>query len=43
MIRKVNPDVLQSSSDYSIYDDYTLQGWPVITISRGAIIMENGD
>jgi len=42
LARKVNPDVLQSSSDYSIYDDYTLQGWPVITISRGAIIMENG-
>ena len=42
LARKVNSDVLQSSSDYSIYDNYILQGWPVITISRGAVIMENG-
>jgi dihydropyrimidinase len=42
LTRKVNSDVLQSSSDYSIYDNYILQGWPVITISRGAVIMENG-
>ena len=42
LIKKVNPDVLQSSSDYSIYDGYILQGWPLLTISRGAVIMENG-
>ncbi len=42
LTKKVNPDILQSSSDYSIYDDYILQGWPVITISRGEVIMENG-
>jgi dihydropyrimidinase len=42
LVKKVNPNYLQSSSDYSIYEDYTLQGWPVITISRGEIIMENG-
>ncbi len=40
--KKVTPDILKSSSDYSIYDDYVLQGWPIITISRGEIIMENG-
>jgi len=42
LIKKVTPDILQSSSDYSIYDDYVLQGWPVTTISRGEVIMENG-
>ncbi len=42
LIKKVNPDVLQSSSDYSIYDGYVLQGWPLLTISRGEVIMENG-
>jgi dihydropyrimidinase len=42
LVKKVDPNDLQSSSDYSIYEDYTLQGWPVITISRGEIIMENG-
>ncbi|VFJ14667.1 dihydroorotase [Candidatus Nitrosocosmicus franklandus] len=41
--KKVSPDILQSSSDYTIYDGYQLQGWPVLTISRGKIIMENGN
>jgi dihydropyrimidinase len=40
--KKVTPDMLQSSSDYSIYDGCVLQGWPVITISRGEVIMEDG-
>ncbi|MBA3749513.1 MAG: amidohydrolase family protein [Nitrosopumilus sp.] len=40
--QKVTPDILQSSSDYSIYDDLVLQGWPILTISRGEVIMENG-
>ncbi len=43
LTRKVTPDLLQSSSDYTIYDGYELQGWPIITISRGKIIMENGE
>jgi dihydropyrimidinase len=42
LIKKVTPDILQSSSDYSIYDGYVLQGWPILTISRGEVIMENG-
>jgi dihydropyrimidinase len=42
LIKKVDTNYLQSSSDYSIYDGYVLQGWPLITISRGEIIMENG-
>ena len=42
LIKKVNSKELQSFSDYSIYDDYVLQGWPSITISRGEVIMENG-
>lgn len=42
LVRKVTPEILQSSSDYTIYDGYELQGWPILTISRGRIIMENG-
>jgi dihydropyrimidinase len=42
LIKKVDTNYLQSSSDYSIYDGYVLQGWPLITISRGEVIMENG-
>ncbi|WP_148687381.1 dihydroorotase [Candidatus Nitrosocosmicus hydrocola] len=40
--KKVTPEILYSSSDYTIYDGYELQGWPILTISRGTIIMENG-
>ena len=40
--QKVTPDLLQSHSDYTIYDGMTLKGWPVITIARGQIVMEDG-
>lgn len=40
--RKVSPDILQSYSDYSIYDGWELTGWPILTMVRGNIIMENG-
>jgi dihydropyrimidinase len=43
LTKKVNPDILQSSSDYTIYDGHELQGWPILTISRGKMIMENGN
>lgn len=41
-LQKVTPEVLQSYSDYSIYEGWELQGWPLLTIVRGRIIMENG-
>ena len=28
--------------DYSLYEDYTAKGWPVMTIRRGEILVENG-
>ena len=40
--QKVSPEILQSHSDYTIYDGWELNGWPVMTIVRGRIIMENG-
>ena len=40
--QKVTPDLLQSYSDYTIYDGWTLQGWPTLTMVRGEVIMENG-
>jgi dihydropyrimidinase len=40
--QKVTPDLLQSYSDYTIYDGWTLQGWPVLTMVRGEVIMEKG-
>ncbi len=40
--QKVTPDLLQSYSDYTIYDGHRLRGWPVMTIVRGEVVMENG-
>jgi len=38
----VKPESLNSHSDYSIYDGWKLKGWPIVTIVRGMIVMENG-
>jgi dihydropyrimidinase len=42
MERKVTPELLQGYSDYSIYDGWKMQGWPVMTIVRGRVVMEDG-
>lgn len=40
---RLTADVLHSKIDYSIYDHVTTEGYPILTVSRGEIIMENGD
>lgn len=40
--RTVNAAELGSYSDYSLYDGWSLKGWPVRTLVRGATVMENG-
>jgi len=40
--KKVNPEMLQGLSDFSLWDGWTLKGWPVLTTLRGEVIMENG-
>jgi len=40
--KKVTPELLQSYADYSIYDGHRLKGWPVMTIVRGRVVMEDG-
>jgi dihydropyrimidinase len=34
--------LMMSSSDYTIYDGWRLTGWPVTTIVRGTIVMNDG-
>jgi dihydropyrimidinase len=34
--------MLGGLSDFSLWDGWTLRGWPVMTILRGEVIMENG-
>lgn len=40
--QKVTPELLQSYSDYTIYDGMMLKGWPVLTMVRGQIVMQDG-
>ncbi|MDR2922515.1 MAG: dihydropyrimidinase [Treponema sp.] len=34
---------LHSNADYSAYEGFSVQGWPVRTISRGEVIAEDGE
>jgi len=38
--KKINSYELGSFSDYSLYDKWTVTGWPVLTIVRGKIVMK---
>ena len=40
--QRVTPELLQSYADYTIYDGQRLKGWPVMTIVRGRIVMQDG-
>jgi dihydropyrimidinase len=39
----VTAPMLHSVSDLTLYEGWKFKGWPVMTISRGKIIMENGE
>jgi dihydropyrimidinase len=41
--KTVTPEILQSYSDYTIYDGWKLKGWPVLTMVRGQIVMQDGE
>jgi dihydropyrimidinase len=41
--KRVSPQLLKSYSDYTIYDGWELKGWPVLTMVRGIVVMENGE
>ena len=40
---KVTPEILHSASDFTIYEGWRLKGWPIMTIFRGNVVMEDGD
>lgn len=40
--KKITPELMESQSDYTVYQGIEASGWPVYTINRGEIIVENG-
>jgi len=41
--KKVEPKMLQSISDFSVYEGWNLKGWPILTMVRGRIVMKDGE
>jgi dihydropyrimidinase len=39
--KKVNSELLEGFSDYSVYEGWILRGWPVKTLVRGSIVSED--
>jgi dihydropyrimidinase len=39
---RLTSDVLHTRIDYSVYDHITTEGYPVLTVSRGEVVMEDG-
>jgi dihydropyrimidinase len=40
--RTVTPEYMRSAADWGLYDGWNLKGWPVQTIVRGEVVMDNG-
>jgi dihydropyrimidinase len=43
LTKKVTVDDMHSQLDYTVYESVELTGWPVMTISRGEVIVEDGE
>ncbi|MCA1669892.1 MAG: amidohydrolase family protein [Thermomicrobia bacterium] len=39
--RTVTREMLQSNADYSVYEGWSVTGWPVVTLRRGEMVHEN--
>jgi dihydropyrimidinase len=40
---KVSSELLQSAAGFTLYEGWTLKGWPVTTMLGGSVIMEDGE
>ena len=43
LMRTIDASSFRSRADYSVYEGREVQGWPVVTISRGEILLEDGE
>lgn len=41
--KTVTHTMLNSSSDFSIYENWCLKGWPILTMVRGNVVMRDGE
>ena len=43
LMRTIDASTFRSRSGYSVYEGREVQGWPVVTISRGEILLADGE
>lgn len=41
--QKVNAPILHSASDFTLFDGWTLKGWPITTVVRGNVVFKDGN
>jgi dihydropyrimidinase len=41
--KEVKVEDLKSACDYSLFEGQKIKGWPIMTISRGKVVMDNGE
>ena len=41
--KEVHQEQLKSRADFSIYEGWTLKGWPTLTMVRGAVVMQDDE
>ncbi len=39
--RTVTADMLKSNADYSVYEGWSVTGWPILTLRRGEVVFRD--
>lgn len=42
-VKTISPDTLHETAGWTPYDGLTVRGWPVVTLSRGEVIVDHGE
>ena len=42
LTRTIDRDMVRSSAGHSVYEGWTVTGWPVVTLRRGEVVFEDG-
>jgi dihydropyrimidinase len=43
LTRTIERDMVESNAGHSVYEGWTVTGWPVVTLRRGEVVFENGE
>ena len=43
LARTIDPSMMKSNADYSVYQGWQVTGWPVLTLRRGDVVFQEPD